>query len=204
MLIGICGGSATGKSTIAAELVRKLRGSLISSDAYFKPASQIVGFGRYHYDTPEAIDSWALQHDVLNLCQGKSIDMPKYSMVLSKVTGHYVVEPRVDIVLEGLHWIANARLRQLCDVIVLSKADPSAMLLRRVARDSQTRGREFCQIVHNFNNQVLPAYQRYWQPLHHFADICVHNNTGGNLETLLPQIVNYVLARRNNRPLRVA
>lgn len=175
-LLGIAGGTASGKTTIVRELMDTLGeyGQLIGLDSYYFPFSEMSFEERtkQNYDHPSSIDMDRLYRDLLALRSGESVDVPVYDYVQytrSAQTQHVV--PRGVLIVEGLFALYDPRIRELYDLSVYIQADADERLIRRILRDTQTRGRTLESILTQYNETVKPMHEAFVAPTKRYADI---------------------------------
>lgn len=183
IIIGIAGGTGSGKSTFTNRL-KKAFGDSISvlyHDNYYKAHDDIPFEERklLNYDHPDAFDSDLLIHDIMELKEGRPIVSPTYDYTVhNRAKETILVEPRRVIIIEGILTLYDSRLRELMDIKIFVDADADERILRRVIRDTKERGRDIENIVDQYLTTVKPMHYLYVEPTKRLADIVV--NSGKN------------------------
>lgn len=183
VIIGIAGGTGSGKSTFTNRL-KKAFGDSISvlyHDNYYKAHDELPFEERklLNYDHPDAFDSDLLVHDIIELKEGRSIISPTYDYTIhNRAKETVLVEPRKVILIEGILTLYDPRLRDLMDIKIFVDADADERILRRVIRDTKERGRDIENIVDQYLTTVKPMHYLYVEPTKRLADIVV--NSGKN------------------------
>ena len=183
VIIGIAGGTGSGKSTFTNRL-KKAFGDSISvlyHDNYYKAHDELPFEERklLNYDHPDAFDSDLLVHDIMELKEGRSIISPTYDYTIhNRAKETVLVEPRKVILIEGILTLYDPRLRDLMDIKIFVDADADERILRRVIRDTKERGRDIENIVDQYPTTVKPMHYLYVEPTKRLADIVV--NSGKN------------------------
>lgn len=183
VIIGIAGGTGSGKSTFTNRL-KKAFGDSISvlyHDNYYKAHDELPFEERklLNYDHPDAFDSDLLVHDIMELKEGRSIVSPTYDYTIhNRAKETVLVEPRKVILIEGILTLYDPRLRDLMDIKIFVDADADERILRRVIRDTKERGRDIENIVDQYLTTVKPMHYLYVEPTKRLADIVV--NSGKN------------------------
>lgn len=177
-VVGIAGGSASGKTTIV-EQVREHFGSqieIIGHDSYYLAHNNMPFEERckLNYDHPEAFETSRLVEDVLKLKAGETIFRPVYDYTIhNRSTDTVMVEPKKIILLEGILVLENEALRKLMDLKVFVDTDADERIMRRISRDTMERGRSIESIVTQYRNTVKPMHDRYVEPTKYYADIII-------------------------------
>jgi uridine kinase len=196
-VLGIAGGTGSGKTTIAESVIAALpKGAavLIESDAYYRDRSGLPPVEREHinYDHPDAIETELLEAQLVALRAGRAVDMPQYDYrehARRRETRR--VEPAPVIVLEGILVLADERLRAQMDLKIFVDTDADVRLLRRMERDIETRGRTFAQVREQYSETVRPMHLAFVEPSKRFADLVVPE--GGYNQPALDAIVGRLL-----------
>ncbi len=183
-LVGVAGGSGSGKTS----LVRALRDSLppgvvsvVSQDDYYFPIQQqhVDPNGKVNFDLPTAIDLDAMAKDLLQLVNGGSIYRPEYTFNNDSVEPRWLeVQPSPVILVEGLFVLHHAPTRELFDLRVFIEASEESQLKRRLKRDAVERGYGEEEVRYQWDNHVLPAYRDFLLPYRHHCDLHVVNEAG--------------------------
>ena len=196
-IIGIAGGTGSGKSTLSKRIKESLADSvtLICHDNYYKD-NQGMSFEertKQNYEHPAAFDTDLLIEHLQCLREGKEIDMPTYSFVehaRNKETVH--INPTKVIILEGILIFENEDLRNMMDMKIFVDTDADVRFIRRMSRDVKSRGRDLDSIVGQYLNTVKPMHEQFVEPSKKYADIIVPEG-GYNLVAL--EMINERLKR---------
>ncbi|MDP1621797.1 MAG: uridine kinase [Bacteroidales bacterium] len=179
LIIGIAGGSGSGKSTVVKQVIKHLPKdavTVIPQDAYYKDNGHKSAEERakINFDHPTSIE-WGLLIKQLEILKtGASIEMPIYSYVTcarSKET--ITVNPAQVIIIEGILILTNPRLRKKMDIKVFVDADGDDRLMRIIRRDLEERGRSFQQVLDHYTDFVKPMHLQFIEPTKRYADIIV-------------------------------
>ncbi|NOT35407.1 MAG: uridine kinase [Candidatus Eisenbacteria bacterium] len=179
ILIGIAGGSGSGKTLVARTIVRELgsdRVVIIDQDSYYKNLEDIPYRDREarNFDHPDAFDTELLRDHVVELLAGRSIEQPIYDyaehrrLPEARHVGDHVV-----VVLEGILIFVDPQLRDLMDIKLFIDADPDVRFIRRLRRDLIERGRTVDSIVRQYEESVRPMHLQFVEPSKRFADLIV-------------------------------
>jgi uridine kinase len=178
-LIGIAGGSCSGKTLLANHLAAQLPGTqgvVLSLDAYYRDLSGLdpVERSRWNFDVPEALDHPLLLDHLRALVRGETVSRPEYDFATHTRTPRtQSIRARDWVILEGifaLHW---DEVRALLDTKVFIRVDDRTSLARRTARDVRERGRTETSVLAQYTQTVLPMYRRHCEPTRRFADVVV-------------------------------
>lgn len=181
-IVGICGGSASGKSFLLDQLIGSLPSAQltqISQDNYYrKYADQKKDeHGLVNFDHPESVDLDLLQVDVRRILDGETVTVQEYTFNNpNQIPATIRMEPRPLIILEGLFIFYHEPLAQLIDLKVFVEADEHIKLSRRIRRDGQERGYSLDSVLRDYERFVAPMYHRYVAPTKWDADLIVPNN----------------------------
>ena len=196
LIIGICGASGSGKSTIAEELVKKITkpAVLINQDAYYR-AHAYLPFeerAKINYDEPGVFEHDELLYDMKQLSEGKSITRKRYdySNHCRADKTDEIIEPADILIIEGIHAFYDERLRDMMDFKIYIRVDPDICLLRRVKRDINHRGREINGIAEQYLSTVKPMYERYIKNYIDYADLIV---AGGGKNAKISDILAFYI-----------
>lgn len=194
-VIGIAGGSASGKTTVVEKLAEYFGEEIqvLGHDNYYR-AHDDMPFeerGKLNYDCPEAFETDYMVRHMEALKAGQGIDHPTYDFTMhnrSAVTVH--MEPRPVIIVEGILVLESEELRRLMDLKVFVDTDAEERLTRRILRDTQERGRSVESVLHQYIETVKPMHERYIEPSKRYADIIIPR--GGHNKPALDLLVSYV------------
>ena len=191
LIIGIAGGSGSGKSTVArriAEALTPASVAFIDVDAYYRNHVELTleERRRLNWDHPDAFDLDLLASHLDALARGEPIEKPVYDFVSHLREPHAVPIATADVVVvDGILLFVDARVRDRCDVKVFVDADPDVRLIRRIRRDVGKRGRPLEEILEQYLTTVQPMHLQFVEPSKRYADIIVprggHNTVATNL-----------------------
>ena len=183
IIIGIAGGTGSGKSTFTNRLKNEFgdQVSVVYHDNYYRQQDDVPFEERkkVNYDHPDALETDLLIEHLKMLKAGQAIDCPVYDYSQhnrSKETVH--IEPRKIILVEGILLLADPRVRDLIDIKIFVEADADERILRRIVRDVKERGRDLDNIVQQYLTTVKPMHYLYVEPTKARADIII--NSGKN------------------------
>ena len=195
LVIGIAGGTGSGKTTLMKNLVERFSGdvTVISHDNYYKRHDELTYQQRcgLNYDEPAAFDTDLLIQQLTQLRNGQAIDCPVYDFTVhnrSDKTVHIV--PRKVIIVEGILIFENAALRDLMDIKIFVDTDADIRLCRRIKRDVNKRGRSLESVLEQYKNTVKPMHDRYVEPSKKYADLVVPE--GGKNQVALSMIIGHI------------
>jgi uridine kinase len=181
-LIGITGGSASGKTTFLRRLLAsfpKEEICLISQDNYYHPReSQLVDDqGVHNFDLPSSIDAAAYAADVLSISQGNEVRRTEYTFNNASVQPKELVfRPAPIVVVEGIFVFHFEEIARLLDLKVYIDAQEHVKLHRRIVRDRDERGYDLADVLYRYTHHVAPTYEKYIAPYKHEADLVIPNN----------------------------
>lgn len=184
-VIGIAGGTASGKTTIVNRLKDYFKDGicLIGHDSYYRAHDELSYEERckLNYDHPEAFDTERMIQDIRRLRQGFAIDCPVYDFTIYNRSGQTVrIDPKPVVIVEGILILENKELRSLMDMKVFVDADADERLARRLLRDIGERGRSAQSVVNQYIGTVKPMHEKYVEPSKKYADIIIPRG-GDNL-----------------------
>ncbi len=179
LIIGIAGGSGSGKSTVVKQVIKHLPReavTVIPQDAYYKDNGHksAEDRARINFDHPTSIEWGLLIKQLETLKTSTSIEMPIYSYVTCARSKETVtVNPSKVIIVEGILILTNPRLRSKMDIKVFVDADGDDRLMRIIRRDLEERGRSFQQVLEHYDKFVKPMHLQFIEPTKRYADIIV-------------------------------
>jgi uridine kinase len=179
LVIGIAGGTASGKTTVARRLVERLAGhpvAMLDEDAYYRDLSDLPldERVRFNFDHPDAFDTELLVRHLGELRAGRAVEKPVYSFTQhSRTAETQRVNPADVIILEGILVLALEPVRALLDVKVFVDSDADVRVLRRLSRDIKERGRDFDGVVEQYFRTVRPMHFGFVEPSKRYADIII-------------------------------
>lgn len=182
MIIGICGGSGSGKTTLLkriSEELDHLKPSVFSMDNYYLSIDKQLKDknGHYNFDLPTAIDRERLFSDLLKLKNGEIVEVKEYHFNAPPDKNTLItINPSEIIIVEGLFLFYYEEVKNLIDFSVFMEVDQATQLDRRLYRDMETRGYSRDAIVYQWENHVLPCYNKYLFPHENEAGFRFHND----------------------------
>ncbi|MFZ5434538.1 MAG: uridine kinase [Calditrichota bacterium] len=178
-LIGICGGSGSGKTLVARSVEAALGPGnvlLMEQDSYYRDLAHIPLEERHHvnFDHPAAFDNDLLILHLHELLAGRSVEMPEYDYTQhTRSQNVQEIQPRMVILLDGILVFEDARLRDLMDIRVYVDTDADIRLARRIRRDISERGRNLQAVLEQYEKQVRPMHEQFVEPFKRYADIII-------------------------------
>lgn len=203
LVIGIAGGTGSGKSTVARKVAEALRASSVAfldMDAYYRNFAHLSIEERRHinWDHPDAFDLALLVEQLGRLARGEPIEKPVYDFVQHLRASETVhVEPADVVVIDGILLFVEAAVRELCDVKVFVDADADVRLVRRIRRDMRRRGRALDEILDQYLSTVQPMHLQFVEPSKRYADVIVPR--GGHNAVAIEMIVAKIQRRLGRR-----
>ena len=203
LIIGIAGGSGSGKSTVARKVAESLSGAsvaFIDMDAYYRNFAHLPmdERRRVNWDHPDAFDHELLASHLARLVAGEAIEKPVSDFV-APVRSERVerVEPADVIVIDGILLFVDERIRALCDVKVFVDTDSDIRLVRRIRRDMLRRGRPLDEILEQYLSTVQPMHLQFVEPSKRYADVIVPR--GGHNAVAIEMIIAKIQRRLFNQ-----
>ncbi|SCB73511.1 uridine kinase [Weissella bombi] len=201
MLIGVTGGSGSGKTTVSQDIIKRLEGEsvvMIPQDAYYRDQSEksMTERRKTNYDHPDSLDNDLLITQLKQLLNREAIDQPVYDYTNHTRSSEKIrVEPADVIILEGVLLFTESNLRDLLDIKVYVDTDDDLRFIRRMQRDIVERGRTVDSVVNQYLETVKPMYHQFVEPTKRYADIILPeggaNVVGiGMLEAQIRDILN--------------
>ncbi|WP_028547147.1 uridine kinase [Paenibacillus taiwanensis] len=179
LIIGIAGGTGSGKSTVAKAVIDRLgtdKVTFISQDNYYKeyPNLSFAERESLNYDHPLVFDNTLLMEHLQMLKEGQTALAPVYDFTVHARSSEVIeLKPYNIVILEGLHVLSDEQLRQYLDIKVFVDTDPDVRILRRVLRDIEERGRTIQSIHNQYLNSVKPMHEAFIEPSKKYADIII-------------------------------
>jgi uridine kinase len=186
LVIGIAGGSGSGKTTVAKKIIKGLPDcsvTIISQDSYYKDSGHLSDAEKkqINFDHPDAIEFSLLNKHIDELREGNTIEKPKYSYITCARSEETIsVEPKKVIIVEGILVLVDKDLRDRMDIMVYVDADADDRLMRIMQRDLKERGRDYDQVIRHYQTYVKPMHLQFIETSKRNADIIVP--MGGNNE----------------------
>jgi uridine kinase len=179
LVIGIAGGSGSGKTTVAQSILQRVgpdRISFLQHDAYYKDLSGLPPTQRaeVNFDHPNSLENDLLIQHIQQLRDGRAVDVPIYDFSThSRTTKTYTVQARGVILVEGILIFAEAALRELFDVKIFVDTDSDLRLIRRLQRDISERGRTTESVIKQYLSTVRPMHLEFVEPSKRYADVII-------------------------------
>ncbi len=205
LIIGVAGGTGSGKSTVARKVAQALDAAsvaFIDMDAYYRDLTHLSHDERrrFNWDHPDAFDVELLVRHLEKLSAGEAIDKPVYDFVAhARATASVRIAPADVIVIDGILLFVDPRIRTLCDVKVYVDADADIRLIRRIQRDMALRGRPFQEILDQYLKTVRPMHMEFVEPSKRYADVIVPR--GGHNTIAIEMIVAKIQRRLEAAPV---
>ncbi len=196
LIIGIAGGSGSGKTTVVNKIVEALPKNsvaVVSQDAYYYDNGDLSLEEKLkiNFDHPNSIEWPFLIKHIQQLQQGKDIEMPIYSYVAcTRAKETQKVKPREVIIVEGILILTNSKLRKLLDVKLFVSTDSDERLMRIIRRDIQERGRNYGDVLTHYSTFVKPMHQQFIEPTKLFADVIIPQ--GGKNKVAIDMVVSQI------------
>lgn len=192
MFIGICGGTGSGKTTIARAIVEAVDATnvvLVEQDSYYRNLADMPLDERHqaNFDHPDSIDSDMLVNHLLRLKQGLNVEMPLYDFKTHTRSDRIeIIEPKPVVIVEGILIFAEARVLDLLDVRVFVDTPDDIRFIRRLQRDIVERGRTVEMVIGQYYRTVRPMHHEFVEPSKRHADIIIPEGaqTGVSVEFL--------------------
>ncbi len=182
LIIGIAGGTGSGKTTVVNQILNQLSADeicVISQDSYYKATDELTYEQRtkINFDHPKAIDFDLLVKHLKELKKGNTIDQPVYSFVThNRLKDTLKTHPRKVVIVEGILIFNNLELRDMFDIKIFVHADTDERLIRRLRRDIKERGRDLDEVLNRYQDTLKPMHQQFIEPTKNYADIIIPND----------------------------
>ena len=196
IIIGIAGGTGSGKTTVVRNIVESLPKdsvAVIPQDSYYNDQSDMPLEERKktNFDHPDAFDWTLFGQQIAELRHGRAIEQPTYSyLVCTRLPETIHVEPKEVIIVEGIMSLYNKGLRDLMDLKVFVETSPDERLLRVITRDTVERGHPLEMLIDKYRNVLKPMHDQFIEPTKQFADIIVPN--GGTNQKAIDILTTYI------------
>lgn len=197
VIIGVAGGSASGKTTVANRLKEEFAESvaLLNHDFYYKAHDDMPYEERckLNYDHPNAFDTERLIQDIIKLKNGQPIERPVYDYSIHNRAKETVqVEPARVIIVEGFLIYENVVLRDLMDIKIFVDTDADERIIRRILRDVKERGRSLESVIEQYTKTVKPMHEQFVEPTKKYADVIIPR--GGMNEVAVKMLIERIKA----------
>ena len=195
-IIGIAGGTGSGKTTVVKKIVEALPPhyvSVVPLDSYYNDTSHMTEEERHaiNFDHPDAFDWKLLIKQVNQLRKGEAIEQPTYSYILCNRLSETVhVEPKPVIIIEGIMTLLNKKLRDMMDLKIFVDAASDERLIRNIQRDIVERGRDVKAVVDRYLDVLKPMHEQFIEPTKRYADIIIPQ--GGENKKGIEMVCKYI------------
>lgn len=197
MIVGIAGGTASGKTTITQQIARELGRAVtvIAHDSYYRAQHELSFEERtkLNYDHPDSYETELLVEHLQDLRNGWAVEVPVYDFPTYDRTDRVeLVSPSPVIIVEGILIFAHPELRELMDLKVFADCDADVRILRRITRDVQERGRSLESVTAQYLATVKPMHDRYVEPYKACADVIIP--TARDASVAIDMLVDHIRA----------
>ncbi|WP_028973622.1 uridine kinase [Spirochaeta cellobiosiphila] len=176
-IVGICGGSGSGKTTIVRRISEVLPDFVVlPQDNYYKTAKHISNenITDFNFDHPNAFDSDLLEEHLSALKRGESIEMPQYDFVKhARKEETITIKPSTVIIFEGIMIFFDKKVRDLIDLKLYVDTPDDIRFIRRLQRDMKERGRTVDSVISQYQSVVRPGYYEFIEPTRMYADLII-------------------------------
>lgn len=203
IVIGVTGGSGSGKTSVSEQIVKNFSGlsvMLLQQDSYYKDQSSLTFEERLNtnYDHPLAFDNDLFIEHLKQLINGDGIDIPQYNFAEhTRSTKTIHQEPRDVIIVEGILILDDKRLRNLMDIKIYVDTDDDIRLSRRILRDINERGRSVDSVIGQYIEVVKPMHHQFIEPTKRYADVIIPE--GGYNQVAIDLITTKIASILNNK-----
>ena len=178
LIIGIAGGSGSGKTTVVKAITEQLKENVvvIPQDSYYKDLGHLTEEEKrvHNFDHPDSIDFELLRGQLKELREGKEVAQPIYSYITcGRSQETLTVKPADVIIVEGILIFTDPKLRRLMDIKIFVDADDDDRLMRVMSRDIVGRGKTVEWVIERYSNTVKPMYLQFIEPSKRYADIII-------------------------------
>lgn len=179
IVIGIAGGSGSGKTSVAKALIKDLHMNgikIIEQDWYYKDLSHLPAEKRakWNFDHPDSVEFDRLIEDLSRMVAGETVEVPQYNYVThSRAPEALTIEPQKVVIVEGIMVLYEPKLRELLDIKIFVDTDTDIRFIRRLKRDIFERGRAIDGVINQYMKTVRPMHETFVEPSKRYADIIV-------------------------------
>lgn len=183
-IIGIAGGTGSGKTTVVKKIIEALPKdsvAVVPLDSYYNDTTGLTDEERkaINFDHPDAFDWKLLIKHVNELREGHAIEQPTYSYIISNRLHETIhVDPKPVIIIEGIMTLLNKRLRDMMDLKIFVDCDSDERLIRNIQRDTIDRGRTVTMVMERYQQVLKPMHEQFIEPTKRYADLIIPE--GGN------------------------
>ena len=203
LIIGIAGGTGSGKTTVVRKIVDTLPKDMVAvipQDSYYNDQSDLPleVRKRTNFDHPDAFEWPLLARQIDDLRHGRAIEQPTYSyLTCTRLPETVHVEPRDVIIVEGIMTLYDRKLRELMDLKIFVDAESDERLLRVIERDMAERGHPLDMLIGKYRHVLKPMHEQFIEPTKQYADIIIPN--GGENARAIAMMQMYILSALNKR-----
>ena len=178
-IIGIAGGTGSGKTTVVKKIVEALpphHVAVVPLDSYYKDTTEMTEEERraINFDHPDAFDWKLLIKQINELREGHSIEQPTYSyLICNRLPETIHVEPKPVIIVEGIMTLINKKLRDMMDIRIFVDCDSDERLIRNIERDTVERGRDVHTVLDRYRKVLKPMHDQFIEPTKRYAHIII-------------------------------
>ena len=179
LIIGIAGGSGSGKTTVVRAIANHLKENVvvIPQDSYYKDMSHATEEEKrtHNFDHPDSVDFDLLHQQLKELKEGKTVEQPIYSYLTCGRSKDetLTVRPADIIIVEGILIFTDSKLRELMDIKIFVDADDDDRVMRVISRDIAERGKTVDWVIERYTNTVKPMYHQFIEPSKRYADVII-------------------------------
>lgn len=179
VVIGICGGTGSGKTTVIEKIIESMNPcqySIIKHDDYYKQNDDLSMEERVkiNYDHPLSLDNDLLRENIKDLLDGKTITKPLYDFTVhNRKKEVEQIQPTEIIILDGILIFEDSQLRDFMDIKIFVDTDADIRILRRIKRDIEERGRTLDSVINQYILTVKPSHEQFIEPYKKYADIII-------------------------------
>jgi len=179
LVIGIAGGSGSGKTTVAQEILRRVgadRITFLQHDSYYKDLSGLppTQHAEINFDHPNSLETELLIQHLGSLRDGKPVEVPIYDFSTdSRTSQTFTIQPCNVIIVEGILIFTEAALRKMFDIKIFVDTDPDLRFIRRLERDISERGRSTESVIKQYLSTVRPMHLEFVEPSKRYADVII-------------------------------
>lgn len=200
LVVGIAGGTASGKTTLTRQLASRLGKdvTVIEHDSYYRAYHELSFEERtkLNYDHPDIYETELLVEHLAALRRGETVEVPVYDYsIYDRSDKTVTVAPAPVVVVEGILILADAALREQMDIKIFVDAEADVRILRRALRDGRERGRSLESVAAQYLATVKPMHEAFVEPSKRYADIIVPSGGAGNPDMALDMLVGLIDAR---------
>lgn len=195
-IIGIAGGTGSGKTTVVKKIVEALpphHVAVVPLDSYYNDTTSMTEEERHaiNFDHPDAFDWKLLIRQINELREGRAIEQPTYSYLkCNRLPETIHVEPKPVIIVEGIMTLLNKKLRDIMDIRIFVDCDSDERLIRNIQRDTVERGRDVQTVLDRYLSVLKPMHEQFIEPTKRFAHIIIPE--GGNNVKGIDMVCKYI------------